>query len=195
MCHLIFDVKIDFTRKAKFVAGGHFTDPPESITYCSVVSMETVHIAFLIAALNDLEFCAAYIGNAFLNAECKEIIWVKAGKEFGANEGKPMIIVNALYGLKSSGAAWGNLLSSSIKQMGFASSKANPLICITVRRSRRTGRSITSTFLYMLAIFICLLEDTKLVMNEIGELYRFNKGLAKCIKNTPTTTRNISLQI
>ena len=27
-CHLIFDVKIDFTRKAWFVAGGHTTEAP-----------------------------------------------------------------------------------------------------------------------------------------------------------------------
>ncbi len=37
-CHMIFDVKMDFTRKARFVAGGHMTDPPQSITYSSVVS-------------------------------------------------------------------------------------------------------------------------------------------------------------
>ena len=26
-CHIIFDVKMDFTYKARFVAGGHKTDP------------------------------------------------------------------------------------------------------------------------------------------------------------------------
>ena len=85
-CHLIFDVKMDFTREAKFVAGGHLTDPPESITYSSVVSRETVRIDFLIAALNGLDVCAADIGNAYLNINCKERIWVKAGKELRADE-------------------------------------------------------------------------------------------------------------
>ena len=37
-CHVIFDVKMDFTCKARFVAGGHTTDTPGSITYSSVVS-------------------------------------------------------------------------------------------------------------------------------------------------------------
>jgi hypothetical protein len=27
-CHMIFDVKMDLTRKARYVAGGHWTDPP-----------------------------------------------------------------------------------------------------------------------------------------------------------------------
>jgi len=46
-CHMIFDVKMDFTRKARYVAGGHMTDPPASITYSSVVSRDSVRIAFL----------------------------------------------------------------------------------------------------------------------------------------------------
>ena len=75
-----------------------------------MVSREIVCIAFLITSFNDLHVCAADIGNVYLNAECEERIWVKAGKEFGAIEGKPMIIVKALYGLKSSGAVWRNLL-------------------------------------------------------------------------------------
>jgi hypothetical protein len=37
-CHIAFDVKIDFTRKAIFVAGGHVTKPPSTQTYASVVS-------------------------------------------------------------------------------------------------------------------------------------------------------------
>ncbi len=54
-CHVIFDVKMDFTRKARFVAGGHTTDTPGSITYSSVVSRDSVRLAFLIAGLNDLD--------------------------------------------------------------------------------------------------------------------------------------------
>jgi hypothetical protein len=53
-CHLIFDVKMDFTRKARFVAGGHTTEPPASVTYASVVSRDSVRLAFLIAALNGM---------------------------------------------------------------------------------------------------------------------------------------------
>ena len=38
-CHLVFDVKMeDFRRKARYVAGGHTTEPPAIIVYASVVS-------------------------------------------------------------------------------------------------------------------------------------------------------------
>jgi hypothetical protein len=96
-CHIIFDVKMDFTRKARFVAGGHMTDTPSSITYSSVVSRESVKIAFLIAALNDLDIMLCDIGNAYLNAPCCEKIWFVAGPECGPTlQGKPRKLVRAL---------------------------------------------------------------------------------------------------
>jgi len=62
-CHLIFDVKHgSLERKARYVAGGHMTAPPASITYASVVSRESVRIAFVLAALNGLEIEVADIG-------------------------------------------------------------------------------------------------------------------------------------
>ena len=66
---------MDFTRKARFVEGGHVTDPPALMTYSSVVSREMVRIALLLAALNDLDVCAADICNAYLNAPWREKVW------------------------------------------------------------------------------------------------------------------------
>ena len=71
-CHIIFDIKMDFTRKARFVAGGHTTDTPGLLTYSSVVSRDSVRLAFLIAGLNDLDVLAGDVTNAYLNAKCRE---------------------------------------------------------------------------------------------------------------------------
>ena len=60
-CHLNFEVKMDLRRKARYVAGGHLTDPPTYMTYSTVVSRESVRIAFLIAALNQLQVLAGDI--------------------------------------------------------------------------------------------------------------------------------------
>jgi hypothetical protein len=46
-CHLNFEVKMSFTQKARFVSGGHMTDPPTIITYSSVVLHNSVQLAFL----------------------------------------------------------------------------------------------------------------------------------------------------
>jgi hypothetical protein len=64
-CHLIFDVKFDFTRKARFVAGGHVTNPPSTQTYASVISRESVRIALLLALLNDMDVMSADVQGAY----------------------------------------------------------------------------------------------------------------------------------
>ena len=122
-CHMIFDVKMDLTRKARFVAGGHLTEPPSSITYSSVVSRDSVRLAFLLAALNGLNIMACDIGNAYLNAPCREKVWFVAGPEFGSRQGTVVKVVRALYGLKSSGAS---MFNNSILEMGFKPSIADP---------------------------------------------------------------------
>ena len=55
--HMIFDINMDgkFTRKARLVSDGHTTALSSSITYSSVVSRESVRIAFLLGYLNDLD--------------------------------------------------------------------------------------------------------------------------------------------
>ena len=42
-CLMIFDVKAgSLKRKARYLAGGHETEPPAAMTYASVVSRESV---------------------------------------------------------------------------------------------------------------------------------------------------------
>jgi hypothetical protein len=98
-CHMIFDVKMDLTRKARMVAEGHTTETPASLTYSRQVSRDSVRIALLVAALNNLDIMACDIGNAYLNAPCREKIWFVAGPEFGSKQGQVVKVVRALYGL------------------------------------------------------------------------------------------------
>jgi hypothetical protein len=82
-CHMIFDIKMDFTCKARFVARGHVTDPLSLITYASVVLMDSVRIALLIAALNSMQILGADAQNAYLNAPLREKEYTTCGPEFG----------------------------------------------------------------------------------------------------------------
>jgi hypothetical protein len=63
---------MDFNRNARFVAGGHMTNTPGSITYSSIVSHESVCLAFVIAGLNDLDVLAGDVTNEYLHALCCE---------------------------------------------------------------------------------------------------------------------------
>jgi hypothetical protein len=102
------------------------TKAPSTITYASVASRETVCIALLIAALNDLNVKVRDLLNAYITAPITEKVWTVLGPEFGIDAGKSTIIVHVLHGLKSAGAAFHVHLASFRRQMGYTSCKADP---------------------------------------------------------------------
>ena len=52
--HIIFDIKMDLTWKARHVLYGHVTPDPDGSTYAGVVSRESIQITWKCAALNNL---------------------------------------------------------------------------------------------------------------------------------------------
>jgi hypothetical protein len=117
----------NFRRKARFVAGGHTTEVPDSIIpYSSVVSRDSVRIALTIAGLNGLQAMACDIQNAYFTADCREKIWTVAGPEFGSDAGTIFLVRKALYGLKSAGAAFHSLFADTLIDIGYKPSKADP---------------------------------------------------------------------
>jgi hypothetical protein len=181
-CHWVFDVKMDLTRKSQFVAGGHTTTTPAQ-TYSSVVSRGSVRLAFLIAALNGLDPQAADIGNAYLNAECREKIWFIAGKEFGEHQGKCVIVVRALYGLKSSGAAWRRLLQDMILgELKFSQTKAD---CDVYNRKAvcADGFEYYEMILVYVDDLLVLSEAASAILKQIDGRFTLKPGLV----GPPTT--------
>jgi hypothetical protein len=176
-CHMIFDIKMDgnFTRKARLVAGGHTTDTPASVTYSSVVSRESVRLAFLIAGLNDLDVYAADISNAYLHAPCREKIWTVAGKEFGSDSGCVMLVVRALYGLKSSGASWRAMLAQSLTEIGYASTRADPDVWIRAA-FKPDGTEYYEMVLVYVDDILHLSHDVKPTMKALEKLYELKPG-------------------
>ena len=67
---------------------------------------KTVRIALILAALNDLEVKVGNVENSYITAPVREKVWTILGPEHGEDMGKKATIVRALYGLKSSGAAF-----------------------------------------------------------------------------------------
>ena len=171
-CHMIFDIKIDFTRKARFVAGGHKTEPPSSITYSSVVSRDSVRIALLLAALNDVDILAGDIQNAYLNAQCREKVWTTAGREFGPeNIGKKVLIVRALYGLRSSGAAFRSHLADSLHDMGFKPSLGDPDVWMSPS-CKPDGTKYYEYILVYVDDLLIISHEAKRRMQGICDMYK-----------------------
>lgn len=123
---IFFDVKFNDRRNARLVAGGHRApevDKEES--YSGVVGIETIRVTFLLAALNNLDVCAADKSVAFLHGKTRERCFVRAGHEFGKNRGKRMIIDRGLYGLASASARFHERLAATLRRMGFKPSKVD----------------------------------------------------------------------
>jgi hypothetical protein len=122
--HLVFAVKHDGRHKARMCAEGNLTDIPLNSVYAGVVSLRGLRMCIFLAELNGMEAYATDIGNAYLEAVTQEKVCIKAGPEFGDREGHLLIIHKALYGLRSSGREFGDLLASCLKELGFTPSKA-----------------------------------------------------------------------
>ena len=102
--HLIWYVKMDFTRKACWVKYGHRSPDPKESNYAGVVSRDSVIISPTYAAMNDMDVTAADIQNSYLQAPSSEKNYVICGKDFGLeHEGKIALTRRALYGGKLSG--------------------------------------------------------------------------------------------
>ena len=132
--HFVYAVKHDGRYKSRIVAGGHLTDAPTESVYSGVVSLRGVRFVIFLAELNGLEVFQTDVGNAYLEAYTKEKVFVIAGPEFQELEGHILVIIRALYGLKSSGLRWYERFADVLREMGFAPCPAEPEIWMRAHR-------------------------------------------------------------
>ena len=176
-CHMIFTVKMEnFRRKARYVADGHKTEAPATLTYSSVVGRETVRIALTIAALNDLEVKSADIENAYLNAPSKEKIWVVLGPEWGEDAGKKAILVRALYGCRSAGAAFRSHLAECLRSIGYQSCQADPDLWYKAAVRPEDGFEYYSYLVVYVDDILAIDHDALTVLNEIDKYLKMKRG-------------------
>jgi hypothetical protein len=104
------------------------------LTYASVVSRDSVRIAFLLSALNDLDVLCADVGNVYINAPCRGKYWILCGPEFGPElDGCWAILVRALYGLRTSAASWRTHLYQVLQHdLNFVACLADPDVMMRV---------------------------------------------------------------
>ena len=122
----VFAVKHDLRHKARLVAGGHLTPATLEGTYSGVVSVRSLRICLVAGELNRLRVMVGDVSSAYLEAFTQEKVYFIAGPEFGELEGHLLVIVRALYGLRTSGARWHDRFADTLRSMGYNPCKADP---------------------------------------------------------------------
>jgi len=170
-CRLIFDVKMDFTRKARYVAQSCFSENNISgSTYAGVVSRESVRIAFTYVALHDLNIYAADIQNVYLQAPTSEKHWAVAGPEFGSKEGCKMLIVRALYGTATAGRDFHNHLRECMRHLKYEFCAAEH--DVWMRKARRDDGSEYYEYLLLYTDdCLCISEHAEEALREIDKYF------------------------
>lgn len=170
--HMIFDVKMDMTFKARLVKDGHLTADPDGSRYAGVVSRESVRIALTYAALNDIEVKCADIRNAYLQSSTTEKHYIICGPEFGVeHQGKRALITRALYGGKTSGRDYRNALRACMKLLKFKSCLADPDVWMRLSH-KSTGQEYWEYVLLYVDDVLCVSCNAEHILREeIGKFF------------------------
>ena len=176
--HLIWDVKMDFTRKARWVLDRHKTPDPIGSTFAGVVSLESVRIAFTYAALNGLQVFAADLHNAYLQAPFSQKDYVVCGLEFGIkNIGKVALIHRALYGGKSAGQDFRNHLRSCMHHLDFRPCLADPDVWMRPAKKGDGSPYYDYVLLYVDDALVVSDNAESILRNEIGRYIKLKEVL------------------
>ena len=88
--------------------------------FSPVVGLDTVRMVLFIAAHNGLNVRMTDVTCAYLQAETKEKIYTRAGIEWGEDlVGCILLLVKGVYGLRTSGARWYEMLAEILLSLGF----------------------------------------------------------------------------
>ena len=86
-----------------------------------------------------------------------------------------MLVVRAIYGLKSSGSAWRQLLLQILIDLGYVYYKADPDVWLKAE----TKHDVTEYYAYVLVYVddvLHLHQDPDTFMNRLAEVYRLKDG-------------------
>jgi Reverse transcriptase (RNA-dependent DNA polymerase) len=96
------------------------TDVLKESVYARFVSRDSVRLAFMLASFNNLKVLVGDVQKAYLNAPTEERCYCISGQEFGCNNvGRPVKIIRALYGLRSSGARLRDHMAATLLELRF----------------------------------------------------------------------------
>jgi len=152
-CKWVYAVKTEgdvVTRfKARLVACGYSQKEGVDFnfdgTFAPVLRQKTLRVVMAIAAAKRYTLEVMDVGNAYLNAELKETIYMAQpqGYETG-DDGSVCLLDKSLYGLRQSGRGWNEHLNAFLLELGFTRCVSDT--CVYVKQSRKGNLMLLSTY-------------------------------------------------
>ena len=170
--HIIFDVKMDFTWKARWVKDDHKAPDLTTSSFACFVSWESIRIGLTYAGLLRLPVIGGDIKNAYLQAPSSEKHFIVCGPEFGTeNVGRVALIPRALYGGKVAGRDFWHYLHECMGWLGFTSSCADPDVWFRLL-TRSTGKVYYEyVLLYVDNVLVISEQANSVLRKEIGKYW------------------------
>ena len=110
--------------------------------------------------------------NAFITAPITEKGWTILGHEFGADQGKKALIVRALYGLKSAGAAFQTHLCICMKGLGYTPCLADPELWYKAEVRPDDGFEYYSYILCYVDDILIIHHDSPSILKRIDSYFK-----------------------
>ena len=150
------------------LAGAHTTYPPDTITYAIVVSSDTVRILLTLDSLNDFPVKVENIQNAHITAPVTEKIWALSLVK---------IVVGALYGLKSAGAAFWSHLVDFLHHLGLLPCPADLYIWMNLMvRSDYRFNYYAYALIYVNDVMV-IYHDAERLIRRIDKSFKLKSSL------------------
>jgi hypothetical protein len=154
-----------------------------------------VRVALTLAALNDVDVKMADIENAYLTAPITEKVWTVLGSEFGDDAGNRALIVRALYGFKSAGAAFRNHLAEFMNHLGWHPFRAEGDLWMKAETRPDDGVLYWAYILIYVDAILCVHNDLGAPLAKLDEYFKMKEGsiqvptfyLGSKLKNTVLT--------
>jgi hypothetical protein len=143
------------------------------------VSRESVRVALTLNALNNLDVKMADVENAYLTALITEKVWTVLGPEFGDDAGNRALIVRALYGLKSDGAAFRNNLAECMKHLGWHPCRADRDLWMKAETRPDDGVLYWDYILIYVDEILCVPHDHGAPLANLDEYFKMKEGSIK----------------
>ena len=104
-----------------------------------VLHYSSLMVIIAIVAELDYELLQGDVPTAFLNAPCKEEVYIRAPEGLDLPHGSALRLVKAMYGIKQAPRAWNDEFNSAIEALGYTRCTSDT--CVYVKTSR-TGKVI-----------------------------------------------------